>query len=128
MSYRSHYEALYVENIALRAENARLRGEVSEARSANAHARRITDDTERRRARGTCLNCGGVILPVAVFAGHRLREPLPLRLSTARFLDRAGGYTHASLVQSRACASCGLIHHFLAVEPRRVSSVDGDEP
>ena len=85
MSYRSHYKAIYVQNIALRAENARLRAEVSETQSAYHQARQRQDDTERRRARASCLSCGGVILPVAVFAGHRSGDPLPLRLSTARF-------------------------------------------
>jgi hypothetical protein len=116
MSYRSHHNALYVENGALRAENARLRHELSEGHAAMAEVRRGRDDAERRRARGTCLSCGGIILPVAVFAGHRLGAPLPLRMSTARFLDAAGGYTEASLVHARACAACGLIHHFVAID------------
>jgi hypothetical protein len=116
MSYRSHYSAIYVENTALRAENARLRHELKEGRAAMAEVRRDRDDAERRRVRATCLSCGGIILPVAVFAGHRLREPLPLRMSTARFLDPTGGYTEASLVHARACAACGLIHHFVAID------------
>jgi len=128
MSYRSHYKAIYVQNIALRAENARLRAEVSETQSAYHQARQRQDDTERRRARASCLSCGGVILPVAVFAGHRSGDPLPLRLSTARFLDRAGGYTHASLVHARACASCGLIHHFLGLDAERGPAADEDDP
>ena len=125
MSYRSHHNALYLENVTLRAENARLREEVQHAQVAYEAARELRDDDDRRRVRGGCLSCHGVILPVAIFAGHRLGAPLPLQLSTARFLDRRGGYTHASLVQARVCTQCGLIHHFLGREVR-VAPVPGE--
>ena len=43
MSYRSHHNALYLENVTLRAENARLREEVQHAQVAYEAARELRE-------------------------------------------------------------------------------------
>lgn len=60
-----------------------------------------------------CTVCGGALLPVAVFAGRNDRSPLPLRMSTIRFVNPAGGFTHSAPILAKACSSCGFIHHFI---------------
>ncbi len=60
-----------------------------------------------------CTVCGGALLPVAVFAGRNDRSPLPLRMSTMRFVNPAGGFTHSAPILAKACSSCGFIHHFI---------------
>ncbi|WAS98722.1 hypothetical protein [Nannocystis punicea] len=104
---------------ALEQENERLRRELAEA---DARARGVADDTRERRRSGahkTCVMCGGVtLLPVAIFAGHDTRAPLPLHMSTLRFTSPSGGFTHSAPVHSLVCSTCGFLHNFIDMADR----------
>lgn len=113
MTYRSDALAVRAENRHLRAENARLQRARRRLQAAYDDLRGSLDDVRKRSMQGRCLSCGGPILPVAVFAGHDSARPSPLQVSTARFCDARGGYTHTALLRARACTHCGLIHTFL---------------
>jgi hypothetical protein len=124
MAYRDDRQALAMQLAELERENERLRDalEHSEAR-----ARELADAKhEQRRAasRDGCSLCGGTLLPVAVFAGHDIRSPLPLSISTIRFGRPTGGFTHSAPVRSLVCASCGYIHNFIdmAAAPRSLET------
>jgi hypothetical protein len=116
VAYRDDRQALSLQIAELEHENKRLRNEVREA---DERYDRLTDQQHAERRVGTrsaCVLCGGTLLPVAVFAGHDVRSPLPLKLSTLRFCSDGGGFTHSASVRSLACASCGYIQNFIDME------------
>ncbi len=115
----------------LERENRRLKEAIGESEE---RARELTDakhEIRRRASRAGCALCGGTLLPVAVFAGHDISSPLPLSISTIRFGNPSGGFTHSAPIHSRACASCGYIHNFIdmpsADHAGLVTSDDDDE-
>lgn len=119
MGYRDDRDAMILQLAALEQENDRLRRELAEA---DARARGVADDTRERRrssAHKACVMCGGLtLLPVAIFAGHDTRAPLPLHMSTLRFTSPSGGFTHSAPVHSLACSTCGFIHNFIDMPGR----------
>lgn len=119
MAYRDDREAMILQIAALEDENRRLRRELEEAAS---KARDTADDARERRrstAHKTCVMCGGAtLLPVAIFAGHDTRAPLPLHMSTLRFTSPNGGFTHSAPVHSLACSTCGFLHSFIDMSDR----------
>ena len=119
MVYRDDRDAMILQIAALEQDNERLRRELEEAEG---RARGVADDTRQRRRDGahkTCVMCGGVtLLPVAIFAGHDTRAPLPLHMSTLRFTSPSGGFTHSAPVHSLACSTCGYLHSFIDMADR----------
>ncbi len=113
MAYRDDRQALELQLTELQRRNEELEEQLSEQR-AKARAARA-EDRERRHGESMkqCTVCGGALLPVAVFAGHNDRSPLPLRMSTIRFVNPSGGFTHSAPILAKACSSCGFIHHFI---------------
>ncbi len=116
MGYRDDRDAMVLQIAELERENARLQTAletaVERAREVHEHNRE-----QRRTAPKSCVMCGGTLLPVAIFAGHDTRQPLPLSISTLRFTSPSGGFTHAASVHSLACSSCGFIHNFVDFRP-----------
>jgi hypothetical protein len=113
MAYRDDRHALELQLVELERQNEVLRDELEQER-AKARAARAEDRERRHVSAGrACTVCGGSLLPVAVFAGHNDRSPLPLRMSTLRFVNPSGGFTHAAPILAKACTSCGFIHHFI---------------
>lgn len=124
MSYRDDRAALELQLAELERENEALREELQQER-AKARAARAEDRERRHMSVGReCTVCGGSLLPVAVFAGRNDRSPLPLRMSTLRFVNPSGGFTRAAPILAKACTSCGFIHHFIDM---RGQSID-DQP
>lgn len=94
--------------------NEELRAELDETREKARLEREQTREQRRSTSsRGGCTVCGGALLPVAVFAGRNDRSPLPLRMSTMRFINPSGGFTSSAPILAKACSSCGFIHHFI---------------
>jgi len=116
MAYRDDREALRMQVESLERDNERLHRELEAARAREGSLRDERDRVRQRQARGSCVQCGGTLLPVAVFAGHDVAAPLPLHLSTLRFVTKKGGFTHAAPLRASACASCGFIHFFVDFE------------
>jgi hypothetical protein len=113
VAYRDDRHALELQLTELERQNEALREELDQER-AKARAARAEDRERRHMSVGReCTVCGGSLLPVAVFAGRNDRSPLPLRMSTLRFLNPSGGFTHAAPILAKACTSCGFIHHFI---------------
>ena len=116
MAYRDDRDALVLELDHLQRENQKLKDQLDEA---NERFRQLAQTRHEQRrveaARRGCALCGGSLLPVAMFAGHDIGAPLPLSLSTMRFGNPRGGFTHAAAVHSMACASCGFIHNFIDI-------------
>ncbi|MCB9749073.1 MAG: hypothetical protein H6713_03600 [Myxococcales bacterium] len=116
MVYRDDRQALALQVAELERENTRLREELelTQERLRKAH----TDGHEQRRlgTRDACALCGGTLLPVAIFAGHDVRAPLPLKMSTLRFTSPDGGFTHSAPIRSLVCASCGYIQNFIDID------------
>lgn len=113
MAYRDDRQALELQLAELQRENETLRDELEQER-AKARAARAEDRERRLLSVGReCTVCGGSLLPVAVFAGRNDRSPLPLRMSTLRFVNPSGGFTRAAPILAKACTSCGFIHHFI---------------
>jgi hypothetical protein len=113
VAYRDDRHALELQLAELERQNEALREELEQER-AKARAARAEDRERRHTSAGReCTVCGGALLPVAVFAGHNDRSPLPLRMSTLRFVNPSGGFTHATPVLAKACTSCGFIHQFI---------------
>jgi hypothetical protein len=113
VAYRDDRQALELQLVELERQNEALREELGQER-AKARAARAEDRERRHTSAGReCTVCGGALLPVAVFAGRNDRSPLPLRMSTMRFVNPSGGFTHAAPILARACTSCGFIHHFI---------------
>ena len=117
MGYRDDRDAMALQIRELERENLRLREALD---GAEQRARDVSDAKHEERRSGahrSCIMCGGNLLPVAIFAGHDTRAPLPLSMSTLRFSSSEGGFTHAAPVRSSACASCGFIHNFIDIRP-----------
>jgi len=114
VAYRDDRQALELQLAELERENGALREELEQER-AKARAARAEDRERRHTSAGReCTVCGGALLPVAVFAGRNDRSPLPLRMSTLRFVNPSGGgFTRAAPILAKACTSCGFIHHFI---------------
>ncbi len=120
MAYRDDRQALAMQIAELERANQKLR-EKLEA-SQRKLAKTQSEQTAKRtaKARQGCIVCGGTLLPVAIFAGRDITAPLPLKMSTLRFVDPNGGFTHSAPLHSMACASCGFIHNFIDMQ---ISSV-----
>jgi hypothetical protein len=126
MAYRDDREALRLQVMELERENESLREELRNAAERHRRLRLEQYAARQSGSRRACMTCGGVLLPVAVFAGHDNRAPLPLSMSTLRFGLATGGFTHSAPVHSMACSSCGLIHSFVDIEQSERS--DDAEP
>jgi hypothetical protein len=116
VSYRDDRQALALQLAALEQENERLKSELDDAEGRYRRERDAGHEQRRQGARDICALCGGSMLPVAVFAGHDMRAPLPLSMSTIRFGDPAGGFTHAAPVRAYACSSCGHLQQFIDMD------------
>jgi hypothetical protein len=117
MAYRNDLQALTLQLAEVERENEELR---AENESLRAETQRVRDQAhEHRRKEGTraCSVCGGSLLAVALFAGRDHGSPLPLSLSTLRFVDPNGGFTRSAPVKSLVCSSCGFIHNFIDLSP-----------
>jgi hypothetical protein len=114
MSYRDDRDALLAEIRVLEGENTGLKAQLEELRVRLARLQQEQDEEREHICRSDCLACGGQLLPVAVFSGHDFADPQPIHLSTLRFQQKKGGFTHAAPVHAYACASCGFIQHFVA--------------
>ncbi|MCH9687258.1 MAG: hypothetical protein K0V04_37840 [Deltaproteobacteria bacterium] len=119
MAYRDDRQALQLQVSELERQNEELRDQLTEARAQARDARAEDRDRRHDSALRTCTVCGGALLPVAVFAGHNDRSPLPLRMSTMRFVAASGGFTQAAAIQAKACTSCGFIHQFIDMPETR---------
>ena len=117
MGYRDDRDAMAMQLAELERENARLREALDTAEGRAREAQEHRHERRRSGAHKACVMCGGTLLPVAIFAGHDTRQPLPLSMSTLRFTSPAGGFTHAAPVHSLACSSCGFIHNFINIRP-----------
>lgn len=116
MSYRDEQQALLIEVENLERENQRLRQSLEEAEE-RFKALLSHEYEERLKAvRKSCLMCSGNLLPVAIVAGHDVRNPLPLKMSTLRFGSPTGGFTASAPVRSYACGTCGYIHNFIEMQ------------
>ncbi len=119
MAYRDDHAAMLLQIAALEQDNERLRKDLAEAEG---RAREVADSNRERRrssAHKHCVMCGGpTLLPVAIFAGHDTRAPLPLHMSTLRFTSPQGGFTHSAPVHSLACSTCGFLHSFIDMAHR----------
>ena len=113
MAYRDEQQALLLEVDTLERENQRLRAALHEAEER--YGALLTEQYEARRkaVRKTCVMCSGNLHPVAIVAGHDVRNPLPLKMSTLRFGSPTGGFTASAPVRSYACGTCGYIHNFI---------------
>ncbi len=123
MGYRDDRDATALQIAELERDNERLRERLSEAL---ARAQAVEDERhERRRASSQegCVMCGGALHPVAVFTGHSLQSPMRLHASTIRFAAKSGGFTHAAVVRSLACTSCGYIHSYIDMDGGGASSL-----
>ena len=102
-----------LEVTALEQQNHRLREALHE--SEERFNALLTHQYEERRksVRKTCVMCSGNLLSVAIVAGHDVRNPLPLKMSTLRFGSPTGGFTASAPVRSYACGTCGYIHNFI---------------
>lgn len=116
MSYRDDQQALLLEVGELRRENDRLRSELDRADERWRDLVHEQAEDRRKTLRMACVMCGSNLLPVAIVAGHDVRNPLPLKMSTMRFGSPAGGFTASAPVRSYACASCGYIHNFIDMD------------
>ena len=116
MPYRDDREALELRVRELERENERLRDELDAEQARRMALTQATHERRHSEARAGCVLCGGTLLPVAVFAGHDIQQPLPLNISTLRFGRPAGGFTHSAPIHSMACASCGFIHSFISMD------------
>ena len=113
MSYRDEQQALLIEVATLERENQRLRRELDESEARFGELLRTQYEERRKQVRMVCVMCSGNLLPVAIVAGHDVRNPLPLKMSTLRFGNPSGGFTHSALVQAKVCGTCGFIHHYI---------------
>lgn len=126
MAYRDDRQALQLQLAELERENEELRDQLRDERAKAVAARAEDRDRRHESAMRECTVCGGALLPVAVFAGRNDRSPLPLRMSTIRFVNPTGGFTHSAPILAKACSSCGFIHHFIDMRGRESS--DGPKP
>lgn len=113
MSYRDEQQALLIEVATLARENQRLRSELDDSEARFTELLRTQYEERRKQVRMVCVVCSGNLLPVAIVAGHDIRNPLPLKMSTLRFGSPEGGFTASAPVRSYACGTCGYIHNFI---------------
>lgn len=113
MSYRDDQQALLLEVATLTQENERLRTALGEAEERFSALLSHEYEERRKATRKSCVMCSGNLLPVAIVAGHDVRNPLPLKMSTLRFGSPGGGFTASAPVRSYACGTCGYIHNFI---------------
>jgi hypothetical protein len=116
VAYRDEQQALWMQVAQLESENQRLREALDQAAKRYRTWREEQHALRKDGARKDCIMCGGTLLPVAVFAGHDTRSPIPLSMSTLRFGSPDGGFTHSAPVRFMACSSCGFIHNFIDIE------------
>lgn len=128
VTYRDDRQALALQVAALEAENERLREELQHSDTRYRRMREAGHEQRKRGTRADCALCGGTLLPVAVFAGHDLRAPTPLNMSTMRFSSPGGGFTHAAPVRSYACSSCGHLEQFIDMDVVEFEDGEGSEP
>jgi hypothetical protein len=114
--YRDEQQALLLEVAALERENQRLQQALEDAEERFAVLLRGEYEERRRAVRKSCVMCSGNLLPVAIVAGHDVRNPLPLKMSTLRFGSPEGGFTASAPVRSYACGTCGYIHSFIDMD------------
>lgn len=113
VAYRDEQQALLLEVKSLKQENERLREALEHEHE---RYRELVDEQHeqrRKNVRMVCVQCRGNLLAVAIVAGHDIRNPLPLKMSTLRFGSPDGGFTASAPVRSYACSSCGYIHNFI---------------
>jgi len=113
VAYRDEQQALLLEVTQLEQENQRLREALHEAEERFNDLLTQQYEDRRKAVRRSCVMCKGNLLPVAIVAGHDVRNPLPLKMSTLRFGDPTGGFTASAPVRSYACGTCGYIHNFI---------------
>jgi hypothetical protein len=116
VSYRDEQQALLLEVVTLERENLRLQTELQAAEERFTELLRSQYEERRKTVRRTCVMCSGNLLPVAIVAGHDVRNPLPLKMSTLRFGSPEGGFTASAPVRSYACGTCGYIHNFIDMD------------
>lgn len=116
MAYRDEQQALWIQVAELERENEQLKEALDRAASRFRSWREAQHAQRKDGAHRDCIMCGGTLLPVAVFAGHDTRSPIPLSMSTLRFGLPDGGFTHSAPVRFMACSSCGFIHTFIDIE------------
>ena len=116
VSYRDEQQALLIEVATLERENQRLRRELDESEARFGELLRTQYEDRRKKVRMVCVMCSGNLLPVAIVAGHDIRNPLPLKMSTLRFGSPEGGFTASAPVRSYACGTCGYIHNFIDMD------------
>ncbi|KIG16767.1 hypothetical protein DB30_04111 [Enhygromyxa salina] len=116
MAYRDEQQALMLEVATLERENHRLQAELTEAEQRFKGLLSGEYEQRRKTVRKSCVMCSGNLLPVAIVAGHDVRNPLPLKMSTLRFGSPEGGFTASAPVRSYACGTCGYIHNFIDMD------------
>ena len=119
MSYRDEQQALLLEVASLERENQRLERALDDAQERFKILLREQFEERRQNVRLSCVMCEGNLLPVAIFSGHDVRNPLPLKMSTLRFGSPDGGFTASAPVRSYACTTCGYIHNFIDMDEVR---------
>ncbi|HFE47590.1 MAG TPA: hypothetical protein ENJ18_19230 [Nannocystis exedens] len=125
MSYRDDRQAMALQLAELERENERLRAEIESFEERLLRVMNERQELQHARSRRSCVLCRGSLLPVAVFAGHDMRAPIPMRMSTLRFVSPQGGFTHSAPVRSFVCSTCGFIHNFVDItEPVVAESED----
>lgn len=115
MVYRDDRQALALQIAELERENEHLRREIESFEERLARVMSERQELQHARSRRSCVLCRGTLLPVAIFAGHDTRAPLPLSMSTLRFVSPQGGFTHSAPVRSFVCSTCGFIHNFVDI-------------
>jgi ribosomal protein S27AE len=116
VSYRDEQQALLVEVAALTRENEQLKVALLESEARFKALLSHEYEQRLKSVRKKCVMCSGNLLPVAIVAGHDIRNPLPLKMSTLRFGSPEGGFTASAPVRSYACGTCGYIHNFIDME------------
>jgi hypothetical protein len=116
VAYRDEQQALLIEVASLERENQRLQRELQESEARFTELLRSQYQEKRKTVRMVCVMCSGNLLPVAIVAGHDIRNPLPLKMSTLRFGSPEGGFTASAPVRSYACGTCGYIHNFIDMD------------
>ena len=110
-----------LEVASLARENQRLETALAEAEERFKGLLSGQYEERRKTMRRSCVMCTGNLLPVAIVAGHDVRNPLPLKMSTLRFGSPGGGFTASAPVHSYACGTCGYIHNFIDMEPGQLA-------
>ena len=127
MAYRDDRQAAELQLAELQRENEKLREELEAVQAQVRQERARGREEQRTRARGVCPACGGSLLPAAVFAGSHDKNPVQLRMSTLRFGNPSGGFTHSALVQAKVCGTCGFIHHYIDLGTEAADRVTSQE-